>query len=374
MAQASPPEKTVRVMVATPGGPLGQGGIDRIMTSLKDELARQNLAAVQAVFVPTRGNGSIALSPVFLLLFCLRMVGARLLGRLDVVHVNLASDGSTYRKLLVSLLARLLRIPYVLHLHGAEYMSFWSEQQSFLHRRIRSMFLHAARIIVLGRPWRDFVTARVPGIDDRVAILANATAQPVRPHIGGRDTVHVLFLGRIGERKGVPQLCDALAALKDLTGWRATLAGDGDVEGLRTRLDDLGLSDGVSAPGWQQAIDVERLLSEADILVLPSYAENLPVSVIEGMAEGLAIVATPVGAVEDIIEHGRTGLLVPPGDVEALRTALEQLICQPDLRQRLGNAARELHREKLDLRYYAQAMSLLWIEAGAKADLRDSIR
>ena len=78
---------------------------------------------------------------------------------------------------------------------------------------------------------------------------------------------------------------------------------------------DLGLVSRVAVPGWVGSDGVERLIANSSILVLPSFVENLPMSVIEGMAAGLAVVATPVGAVEEIIEHEKTGLLIPPGDV-----------------------------------------------------------
>ena len=366
MIQRLEADRSLKVMIATPGGRLGQGGIDRIMMSLHDELARQAAhdgLKIEARFVQTRGNGHIVLSPLYLIGFCLRMVLARLLGQLDLVHINLASEGSTYRKLVIAALARLLSIPYVLHLHGAEYMIFWSERDSFINRQIRTMFEKASRIIVLGRPWREFVRRKVPEAADRIVIVPNATKAPTQPHMGGGDKVHILFLGRIGERKGVPQLCDALGDMKDLSGWKATLAGDGENEWLHQCLKQLQLEDRVAAPGWQGPEDVARLLSEADILVLPSFAENLPVSVIEGMAEGLAIVATPVGAIEDIITHEQNGLLVPPGDVVSLRTALERLLRDPQLRQGLGEAARETHRRQLDLPHYARNICSVWANA-----------
>ena len=80
------------------------------------------------------------------------------------------------------------------------------------------------------------------------------------------------------------------------------------------------------------------------MFVLPSTDENLPMSVIEAMGNGLAVIATPVGAVPDIIRHGETGLLVPPGDPAALTAALRRLLTDPQLRLRLGRAAQSFHR------------------------------
>lgn len=360
MLQRAGPGRVVNVLVATPAGATGQGGIDRIMASLKRELDRRGRTDVDVRFLPTRGSGHVALSPLHVLAFCGRMLAARLRGKVDVVHINLASYGSTYRKLAISEWAVMLGIPYVLHLHGGGYMRFWPEEDTLLSRRIGAMFRRASGVVVLGRVWRDFVVDKVPEAENRVVVVPNAAEVPTLPHKGGGDQAHILFLGRIEKDKGTSELCEALGLMAGLPGWRATIAGAGEVEPLRRRLEDLGLAGRVSVPGWQGAEDVARLLSEADILTLPSFVENQPISIIEGMAAGLAVVATPVGAVEDIVSDGETGLLVPPGDVPALRNALARLIEEPDLRRRMGEAGRARHRACLDVVPFADALCDVW--------------
>lgn len=352
--------RAIHVLVATPAGAAGQGGIDRIMAALKGELARTPQPDICIRFLATRGDGALALSFMHLLWFCTVMMTARLRGRLDVVHINLASHGSTYRKLVITALAGILRVPYVLHLHGAEYRTFWSARDSFINRRIRTMFSKAARVIVLGSPWEAFVSERVPEASARVVIIANSVAPPCLPHVGGGDSIHILFLGRIEKRKGIPQLVQALALMRDRDGWRATIAGDGAVEELRSDLAGLGLSHRVEVPGWCGPGEVARLLANSDILTLPSHAENLPMSVIEAMACGLGIVATPVGAVADIIIHEETGILVAPGDDRDLAQALIRMVEDHDLRRRLGVAAQALQQERLAIAPYAVEIGSIW--------------
>lgn len=355
--------KPLNVLVATPSGAGGQGGIDRLMTSLRDELERQQSEALDVTFAPTRGPGHIALSPFYLAGFIGRMIGQRIAGQLDLVHINLASDGSTYRKLQVARVARLLGIPYVLHLHGGDYPDFWKANDSALSRSIRQMFAGAARIVVLGKTWRAFVITRAPEVADRVVIVPNAVAKPALPHTGGGERPNILFLGRLNEMKGVPQLSEALSRMRDLPNWRATLAGDGHVASTRTTIAEYGLSDRVAVPDWVGPERVAELIASADILVLPSFTENLPLSVIEAMAAGVAVVATPVGAVPDIVRDGETGLLVPVGDVGALAAALTRLVLDPALRQRLGIAGLALHREKLDIVLFADTVRGVWADA-----------
>jgi glycosyltransferase involved in cell wall biosynthesis len=351
----------IQIMVATPSATAGQGGVDRVMATLKGQLEREGRTDISARFLPSRGPGSVLLSPLYAIGFCLRMIAARMSGKVDVVHINLSSSGSTYRKLVIAACARALGIPYVLHLHGAEYRAFWQENGRLLDRWIRHMFEHASQVVVLGRVWREFIARRAPAAADKITIIPNATATPTLPHQGGGEKVHILFLGRIGDRKGVPQLGEALHRMRHAPGWRATIAGDGAVEAARAKAAELGLADRVAIPGWVGPDEVAQLIASSDILVLPSFAENLPVSVIEGMAAGLAIVATPVGAVEDIIVDGETGLLVPPGDVDALTLALTRLVESPQLRARLGSNAVAVHRMRLDLAPFAQAIRDVWL-------------
>lgn len=359
MSSHSARHRKLHVLVATPSGVSGQGGIDRVMGALKQEFERQGIDDIDLRFLVSRGSGHVAFSVFHTLGFCLRMLAARLAGRADVVHLNLSVSGSTYRKMAIAACARALSIPYVVHLHGGEYPQFWKDDGSFLSRRIQALFERAACVIVLGQVWRAFIAGRVPGVR-KIVIIPNAAAIPKLAHVGGGSRVHILFLGRLSPGKGVPQLCEALSRLRPLANWRATLAGDGDVAVARERAASLGIAERVAFPGWVGPEAVARLIAEADVLVLPSFVENLPMSVIEGMAAGLAIVATPVGAVEDIVSHEQSGLLVAPGDVAGLTEALARLIEDAPLRARLGAAAMAVHRDRLALEPFAGAICEVW--------------
>ncbi len=356
----------MNVLIATPLGRGGKGGIDRIMDGVREELAARPVAGLDCDFVVTRGQRGIAFSAVRMPIAMARIVARRAAGKVDVVHVNLSSHGSTSRKILLARLCRTLGIPYILHLHGSRMRQYWLGAKPARKARIDAMFAHAARVLVLGEVWRRFVAGQVPGIGPRIVILPNATRAPSLPHVPS-ETVRILFLGRVGERKGVPQLIEALGMLPRDGRWTAIIAGDGALEASRARIAALGLDGSVAMPGWSGPDEVARLLAASDILVLASFDENLPMSVIEAMANGLAVVTTPVGATEDIITDGETGLLVPPGDVPALAEALGRLLADPALRRRLGAAAQATHRERLEMQPYAARLQAIWRETARGA-------
>ncbi|KQP38296.1 hypothetical protein ASF49_04605 [Methylobacterium sp. Leaf104] len=354
----------LRVVIVTPLGRGGRGGIDRLMDELRVSLRLPRFAEAEVTFLTSRGQGSQAAAPLHIARLLAALLRRRLTGRVDVVHINLSQTGSTYRKLVIGAFCRLLRLPYVLHLHGSRYRQFWDGAPKPVSRAIARMFAGSARILVLGSVWRDYVGGKVPEACERILVLPNASRDPGRrERVAGRP-LHILFAGRLGERKGIVELVAALGLLKDRP-WRATLAGDGDVEKTRQAVAALGLTDRVSIPGWISGEAFEALLGEADILTLPSYDENLPLSVIEAFARETPVVCTPVGAVPDIVEDGKTGLLVQPGDAAGLATALGRLLDAPDLRQSLATHARALFEERLEFVDYTGRLIAAWKTAAA---------
>jgi glycosyltransferase involved in cell wall biosynthesis len=286
-----------------------------------------------------------------------------MIGRCDLVHINLASDGSTYRKTLVAKTARALAIPYVLHLHGADYREFLAAARPSLKRSIHLMFASADRVIVLGQIWRKFVIESLPVLPERVVIVPNAVAIPKQQQVADKSgKVRILFLGRIGARKGVPTLLEALSMIRDQASWQAVIAGDGEIEETKSELKTRDLISRVKVPGWLGPDEIERQLAYADILVLPSRNENLPMSVIEAMAAGLAVITTPAGATSEIIKHNVTGLLVPIDDAASLAKALSRVIGDARLRQRLGKAAQKFHQKNLEINSYSNRLLELWRE------------
>ena len=158
-------------------------------------------------------------------------------------------------------------------------------------------------------------------------------------------------------------MIEALRQLSKRSDWHATIAGNGDVAGSRAQAQRLGIADRVDIPGWLDATGVDNVLRRTDILVLASFAENLPMAILEGFAYGLAVIATPVGAIPEVIEHERNGLIVPTGDVDALAAAIQRLIDDPTLRQRLGAAAQRDHADHYDINVYVPRLATVWREA-----------
>lgn len=141
---------------------------------------------------------------------------------------------------------------------------------------------------------------------------------------------HILYAGRLSAEKGVLQLLEATR------GFPLVVAGDGP---LRERVPQ--------ALGWVVHDELLRLYERAAVVACPSLREGFGMACAEAMAHGRPVVASAVGGLRDLVVDDETGLSVPPGDVSALRAALERLLGDGELRRRLGAAARERAREQL---------------------------
>lgn len=362
--------ETLQVSILTPLGKGGEGGIDRIMDNIRDRHASTSKSAVSLSFLTTRGQNALALMPGYFIASAIALIAKRLTGRIDLVHINLSSHGSVLRKLNLARLCATLGLPYVIHLHGSRFQHYWDGLNDKASSNLKKMFENATAIYVLGTIWADYIRQKAPAIAKSIVILPNATPRHIQTadHRAGRP-VRVLFLGAIGQRKGVPDLIAALSLLKVSSEWRATIAGNGDLREAKNLAGQLNLTAQIDFPGWVGPDGVHEMLTNADILVLPSYDENLPMSVIEGMAAGLAILTTPVGATPDIIIEDQTGLLITPGDVGNLSAKLSKLINDKQLRQRLGKNAQHFHNHNLELSAYVTKLENLWLQAANKAKI-----
>jgi glycosyltransferase involved in cell wall biosynthesis len=178
-----------------------------------------------------------------------------------------------------------------------------------------------------------------------------------------------LFIGNLTRRKGAYDLVDAFAAASRRGGFaaRAFLAGGetdlGQKEELLTYIDQSGCTGSIELLGLVHGQQKHSVLSGADCLVLPSYAEGLPMVVLEGMSYGLPIIASHVGAIPEVVRDGTEGFILSPGDVPGLANRIALLAADPALRRRMGQAARRRVEERYSMEVACEAILGIYREA-----------
>lgn len=183
--------------------------------------------------------------------------------------------------------------------------------------------------------------------------IVHCGVTPARYGTGRRPVFsgHVAFVGRLDAVKGVALLLEAFAAIRSRHPHaRLTIVGDGPARAaLQAQAKALACADAVTFAGYLDEAGVAALLGVADMLVLPSFAEGLPVVLMEALASRIPVIATQVAGVPELVQDGVTGFVVPAGDLETLTQRLDQLLADPDLCARMGQAGRQRVAEQHDI-------------------------
>lgn len=199
----------------------------------------------------------------------------------------------------------------------------------------------------------------------------------IQPERYGRAPDHspgkrMIFVGRLAAVKGVLVLLEAFAALlKEHPDAELTLVGDGpEREAIHAHARALGCYDAIRFTGYLSQDEVAAELAQTDLFVLPSFAEGVPVVLMEAMASGLPVVATRIAGIGELVEDGTTGLMVPPGDKVALTQALSALLEDPDLRATMGRTARAKVEADYNIGLEADWLATLLKDEAADGRLR----
>lgn len=177
---------------------------------------------------------------------------------------------------------------------------------------------------------------------------------------------HLVAVGRLAPQKGLPVLVEALAlAAPRHPGLRLTLVGDGPMRvALTSALAARGIADRVTLAGWRDGAGVRAALEGAQALVLPSFAEGLPVVAMEAMAAGRPVLATAIAGLPELVEQGVNGWLVPAGDAAALAEGIDRMAAlPPEALDTMGLAGRARVMERHDVTQSAALLIRLFAEA-----------
>lgn len=266
-----------------------------------------------------------------LVIFCLRVPGYQ------IVHVNMASDSSYYRKSVFIKAARLFKKKIVIHQHGGDFENFYYRQLSDKGRRkVDRVLSMGDAFLVLAPVWKEFFSRMVNA--NKITVLPNSIKIP-KTGQKKYGQFQLLFLGRLCREKGIGELFRTIPELrKKYPNIHVYLGGIWEDKALKAEAEKL--SECVTWLGWIGGEEKKRYLNKCDIFVLPSYFEGQPVALLEAMAYGCAIVASETGGIPQMISDGQTGILVMPQDAESLQQGLERVLSDTELCRKLGENAR----------------------------------
>ena len=249
----------------------------------------------------------------------------------DVVHAHWWFPGG----LVGTWLSGLSGVPLVTTLHGTDVRL--ARGTAMARPLFRRVLQQSSAVTTVSRWLAHEVESLVSGVHAAVAPMPVAT--DLFSPGGARDPNRLLFVGRLTAQKGIEGLIDAMARMRN----RATLdvVGDGTLaDKLASRVRELGIGDRVNWLGQLSQPRLVDLYRRATALVVPSIDEGLGLVAIEAQLCETPVVAYESGGLTDTVQHDRTGILVPPGDLGALATALDSLLDAPERASEMGRAGR----------------------------------
>jgi len=291
--------------------------------------------------------------------------------RIDLVHAH-----QPHLQTLASILvARLRGWPAIVTLHGRlmrpedairRRLLSWIERQTFAHASLVVLVSHESA--------RSFGDSRGRVIHNGVVVGEGPPSQDrrdaVRAAWGVGNLPVILYAGRFSRLKGVFDLLDAATNLaRGGSEFQLVLIGNGTADEqalLHDRIEARGIRGIVHVYGATNTY--QEFLGGADIFVLPSYVEGLPIGLLEAMAKGLPVVATNVGGIPEVVREGIDGKLVPPGDIAALRDALAWMVTHPQEREVMGVRAAERARANFSEERMVSAYLSLYHERTGSED------
>lgn len=257
---------------------------------------------------------------------------------------------------LTMITAQMAGLPYSITLHGPDV--FFAPY----HWRLDVKIERAAFIACISHFCRSQAMLFSDEAHWDKLMIIHCGIRPALYHPGLAGQGHVVFVGRLDPVKGVSLLLEAFSRVRaGHPAARLTVAGDGRARArLEARARDLGLADVVAFPGYLDEGQVAALLSTADMLILPSFAEGLPVVLMEALASRIPVIATQIAGVPELVQDGISGFIVPPGDVASLADRMDRLLADPDLRASMGAAGRARVEAEFDIASEAQKLAALF--------------
>lgn len=274
----------------------------------------------------------------------------------DVMYIHMSYKGSFHRKFYIHRLAKKFKIKTIIHLHGSEFEKFFNDSNEKVKCKIKKMLSQCDAMIVLGDEWEKKIKAIEPCT--KIVILPNSISIPNQIVKYSDNVFQILYLGVLIKRKGITDLIEAFIKLKELgflekNDIRLIVAGTGDEEEtLKRKVFKAGLDSYIKFTGWIDGNTKEELLNSSQLLVLPSYNEGLPISILEAISYGLPIVSTDVGSVNEAVINGSNGFLIKPGNIDQLAKSIENIVNSRVLWEQFSTNSKKLAIEKFDEKNY----------------------
>lgn len=339
----------MKILLIGPSPYRAQGGMATVLNDMlqSEELNKRYEIDMHESYI----EGSLLKRMLFS--FCTYCKFKSLYKPYDVFHIHMASYTSTFRKGYYIRFLKRHGKKVLLHVHGGEYLKFYNGLSEKKRRIVDNIWQQSDLIIVLSEEWKSqfdkiFDSEKIVVLNNGIDVEAYSAA--ISSSENNKDAF--LMMGRLEREKGIYDLIKAMSiAVKNNPKIKLFIAGDGEKEKVQDLIKEKGLSDNIKLAGWLNFEDKLNLMKNVSTVILPSHGEGLPMSILEGMAAGKAIISTAVGAIPEVVSE-ENGILFQPEDVETLAQIILKCSLNPDLLQSMS----EKNIKKIEEQYSMKKM------------------
>ena len=337
-----------------------KGGITSVVNGYRNSQLTEDY---DVRFIETYCDGSVIQKTSKALSAYLKFIYTALFWKPNLVHVHTSFGGSFYRKALIIEIASLSKIPVVNHVHGADFDEFYRKKSQKKKKTIEKIYNKCIRTIALSEEWKKNLAEIVP--EQTIRVVENygiLQEDLIKDKLTKPNNKLILFLGFICERKGcfdIPAIVDQVCS--KIPDARFILGGSGEIEKVKQKL-SAKYKDNVEFPGWIRDEQKRQYLREADIFLLPSYNEGMPMAILDAMGCGLPIVSTDVGGIPKIVRQGINGYLYKPGDSKSMACAIIEYLTDDEKRLKAGQESVDVIRESYSLQQNIDKLERVYTE------------
>lgn len=319
-----------------------------IVSVVKNYLTYDNWEQYNITYVPTHIEGSSKDKTLYFSKSLVKIIQKLVFDDICLVHLHTAERGSFFRKALIVKIAKLFRKKVVLHHHAAEFDSFFNDLSKIKRKFVINTLESSNVNIVLSEDLIPMIRDKTTSAN--IQVLNNSVSTYLNYQYTNKDN-NILFLGRLGKRKGIYDLLEVIRELDDVldTKIKFYLCGDGEIDKVKAIIDKYRIKHRINHVGWIDGLEKDRIFSSTLINILPSYNEGLPMTILETMSLGIPNISTNIASIPKVIENGYNGFIIEPGDKNKLAEKILELVNDGVKRSEFSHRSYKMIKEEFSM-------------------------
>lgn len=322
----------------------GKGGIAFVLNNYKKNLLLKKINS--KLIITHRSNlGKLDLVIIFFNAL-IKIIYYLIFYKVKIVHIHSASNFSFFRKSIFLLICNFFSIKIFFHIHGGNFDFFYKNSNYFVKKFINFILNKSNKIIVLNPYYKSFLKKN--NIIKKIIIIPNSLVlkKNNKPSKIFKKKF-VLFLGNLEKRKGVNDILDAIKIIsKKKQSINFIFCGVDHKDFYKNLAKSLKIEKNIKFIKWVSGKTKTNILNNTKILILPSYNENLPVSILEAMNNSIPVISTKVGGIPFQVKHNFSGYLIKPGNNFQLARCIIKLNFNKKLNKKFGERGNEIFQSK----------------------------